>query len=290
MPVTLEATVETLLNSVDLSALDLSALATALDELRTAADSGDLGVVDTSVFSGTGTLTDTFGILGAPLYTEALIHSLAQQPSIRCKRAIVLRASLWWPVQPKPSFFALFTGVFGILSVYEERKQWTLQRMLASPTGGNTILLGKLLGNLIVVMAQLLILIVIALTVVASVALGEPTSIWGTQVGLLLVVVVSLSLAVSGVGVLIVGLARTPEQVQIIGPIVNMMLGVFGGAFGFPLPEPLPKLSLISWGTGAFEKLAGGQLDIGLNLVVLLAQGVLFFVVGSWFFRRRLNL
>ena len=99
-----------------------------------------------------------------------------------------------------------------------------------------------------------------------------------------------MSLAVSGIGVLIVGLARTPEQVQIIGPMVNMTLGVLGGSFGFGLPDPLPNLSLIHWGTTAFEQLASGQGNIGLNLLVLLAQGLIFFGIGSWFFKRRLNL
>ncbi len=70
----------------------------------------------------------------------------------------------------------------------------------------------------------------------------------------------------------------------------SKMLGMLGGSFGFSLPQPLPNLSLIYWGTAAFEKLAGGQSDIGVNLLVLAAQGLIFFVVGAWFFRRRLNL
>lgn len=289
LPVTLEATVETLLDHIDLGTLDIEAVATLLNELRTATDQGDLGIVDTSLFSGTGTLTDTFAILGC-LFTPGINPvTLQQQPLDSLQAGNSFARVLVVAGSAQAVFFALFTGVFGILSIYEERKQWTLQRILASPTTGNTLLLGKLLGNLVVVIAQLVILMV-ALTLVASIVLGEPTSIWGTNVGLLLLVVVALGLAVSGVGVVVVGLARTPEQVQIIGPLVNTMLGVFGSAFGFGLPEPLPRLSLITWGTGAFETLAGGQWDIGLNLLVLLAQGVLFFVIGAWFFRRRLNL
>lgn len=292
LPVTLEATVETAVNHINLDQLDLDALATVLESLRRAANTGDLRAIDLSAFNTgtfTGTLTDTFALLGC-LFTPGINPvSLAQQPLDTLQEGNNFSRVLVAVGSAQAVFFALFTGVFGILSIYEERKQWTLQRMLASPTGGNTILLGKLLGNLIVVIAQLLILM-IALSVIASIVLGEPTSIWGTRFGLLLVVVVSLSLAVSGIGVLIVGLARTPEQVQIIGPIVNTMLGVFGGAFGFPLPDPLPRLSLISWGTDAFGKLAGGQFDIGLNLLVLVGQGLLFFFIGSWFFRRRLNL
>ncbi|MCB0187655.1 MAG: ABC transporter permease, partial [Caldilineaceae bacterium] len=139
------------------------------------------------------------------------------------------------------------------------------------------------------VIAQLLVLMA-ALTIVASIVLGEPTMIWGHQIGLLLVAIIILSVAGSGIGVLIVGIARTPEQVQIIGPIVNMILGTLGGAFGFRLPDPLPRLSLIYWGTSAFEKLAGGENTIGLNFLVLASQGVIFFLIGAWFFRRRMKI
>jgi ABC-type transport system involved in multi-copper enzyme maturation permease subunit len=292
LPVTLEAALETLLNTVDLNQIDLDVLTATLDELRTAATTGDFPALSTNLTgtsTGTATITDTFAILGC-LFTPGINPvSLVQQPLDQLQEGSTFGRVLVIFGSAQAVFFALFTGVFGILSIYEERKQWTLQRMLASPTGGTTILLGKLLGNLIVVIVQLLVLMV-ALTVVATIASGTPTLIWGNNLGLLLVVVVLVSLAVSGIGVLIVGLARTPEQVQIFGPMVNMTLGVLGGAFGFSLPEPLPNLSLIYWGTSAFEKLAGGQLDIGVNLLVLAAQGLLFFIAGAWLFRRRLNL
>ncbi len=294
LPVTLEAAIETLLNTVDLNQIDLAALAVTLDELRTAATTGDFPVLSTNL-TGTGTsagvntITDTFAILGC-LFTPGINPvSLVQQPLDQLQESSTFGRVLVLFGSAQAVFFALFTGIFGILSIYEERKQWTLQRMLASPTSGNTILLGKLLGNLIVVIVQLLVLM-LALTGVATIALGTPTMIWGNHLGILLVLVVLVSLAVSGIGVLIVGVARTPEQVQIFGPLVNMMLAVLGGAFGFTLPEPVPNLSLIYWATSAFEKLAGGQLDIGSNLLVLATQGLLFFVVGAWLFRRRLNL
>jgi len=288
LPVTLEASLDTLLTRVDLNTLDLDALANTLNELQVATTTGDLGKVSTNL-TGTGTLTDTFAILGC-LFTPGINPvTLVQQPLDQLQEGNTFARLLVTVGSAQAVFFALFTGVFGILSIYEERKQWTLQRMLASPTSGNTILLGKLLGNLIVVIVQLLILMV-ALTVVATIVLGTPTMIWGLRLDLLLLTVVLVSVAVSGIGVLVVGVARTPEQVQIVGPIVNMLLGMLGGTFGFLLPQPLPSLSLISWGTSTFEKLAGGQADIGTNLLVLAVQGVIFFVVGAWFFRRRLNL
>jgi len=69
-------------------------------------------------------------------------------------------------------FFALFTGQNGILSMYEERKNWTLQRILISPTPRWAILGGKLVGVLVSVIFQLLAL-VFALTIVGSLIEGH---------------------------------------------------------------------------------------------------------------------
>jgi hypothetical protein len=49
-------------------------------------------------------------------------------------------------------------------------------------------------------------------------------------------------------------------------------------------------LALAYRGVDAFSKLAANETGIGLNLLVLVGQGLLFFVAGTWFFRRRLNL
>jgi len=186
-------------------------------------------------------------------------------------------------------FFALFTGIFGVLSVYEERKNWTLQRLLASPTSRSSILAGKLGGNVAVVWAQLALLMLF-LTLITSAIMRSPVNIWGDQWALILLTTVALSLAVSGLGVLVVGLARTPEQVQALGPVIAMFLGALGGAFCFALPDALANLSLITWGVDAFKSLAAGQTDIWFNLAVLFGQGALFFAIGVWLFRRRVEI
>lgn len=186
-------------------------------------------------------------------------------------------------------FFALFTGIFGMNSIYDERKNWTLQRLFAAPMPRSAILIGKLLGNIVVVAAQLTILF-LAFTVIASVVEGEPTFIWGTNLPLLIAVILAISLFVSGVGVLVVGLAKTQEQVQTFGPIVSAGLGAIGGSFGFRLPPQVAGFSPVWWGTEALRKLAAGETDILLPLVILLGSGMLFFAVGATFFKRRMEL
>jgi hypothetical protein len=57
-------------------------------------------------------------------------------------------------------FFAMFTAQFGVLSMHEERREWTLQRLVISPTPRSHILAGKLLGVFVTVIFQLVVLLV----------------------------------------------------------------------------------------------------------------------------------
>jgi ABC-2 type transport system permease protein len=183
-------------------------------------------------------------------------------------------------------FFALFTGENGVLSMYEERRNWTLQRILISPTPRWTVLGGKLLGTLVSVVAQLVILVV-ALTVVGSLLEGQITFIWGTDVAKLVLVLLAVSVAVSGLGILLAGLLKGVEQANIVGSVLNMALGILGGAFGFQLPRSVAQFSLVFWARNAFDLLAAGRGDIWPNILVLLAEGVVMFGIGLFFFNRK---
>ncbi len=183
-------------------------------------------------------------------------------------------------------FFALFTGQFGILSMYEERKDGTLQRILVSPTPRWAILGGKLVGVLVSVLFQLLALAV-ALTVVGSLIEGHLAFIWGTDLGRLGLTFLAVAVAVSGLGMLLAGVLKGIEQANIVGSVLNIALGVLGGAFGFQLPRSVAQFSLIYWARDAFDTLAAGRGDISLNLLVLFVQGAVMFAIGLFLFSRR---
>ena len=183
-------------------------------------------------------------------------------------------------------FFALFAGQSGILSMYEERKNWTLQRMLVSPTPRWAILSGKLVGVLVTVLFQMLALI-LALTVVGSFMEGRPTFIWGTDLPRLGLVLFAVAIAVSGLGMFLAGVLKGIEQANIVGSVLNMGLGVIGGAFGFQLPRLIAEFSLIFWARQAFEKLSAGHGDVSLNILVLIAEGAVMFAIGLFLFNRK---
>jgi ABC-2 type transport system permease protein len=183
-------------------------------------------------------------------------------------------------------FFALYTGQFGILSMYEERKAGTLQRILVSPTPRWNILGGKLIGVLVSVLFQLFILI-IALTAVGSLIEGRPVFIWGNDILRLVLVLIAVAIATSGLGMFLAGVLKGIEQANIVGSVLNIALGVLGGGFGFQLPKAVSQFSFIYWGRDAFEKLAAGVGDTNLNLLVLFVEGVILFLIGLYLFNRK---
>jgi ABC-2 type transport system permease protein len=198
----------------------------------------------------------------------------------------VTRSILVWVGSAQAMFFALFTAQFGVLGLHNERRQGTLQRMVVSPTPRAYILTGSLLGVFITVIFQITILVV-ALTAVGSLLQGKLDLIWGSEYLLIVGLVLAVGLAVSGFGMLMAAIVKTPEQGQILGPIVNMAMGVLGGAFGFLLPKTVAIFSIVYWGREAFQRLAAGEADIGTNLLVLVVQGAVMYAVGVVLFNRR---
>lgn len=185
-------------------------------------------------------------------------------------------------------FFAMFAGQAMVLTIIGERRAGTLQRMLLTPTPRRVILTGKLFASFVTAVIQLVILL-LALTAIASILEGRPMFIWGSNLLALAAVIVALSLCVSGLGVLLTSLARTPEQVGPIGAVINIVMALTGGGFGVPPILPLAYISFIYWGTDAFFKLAANDSDIWLNMAVLMIYGLVMFGVGSVLFSRRVE-
>lgn len=186
------------------------------------------------------------------------------------------------------TFFALFVAQFGVLSVIEERRAGTLQRILTTPTTRGSFLGGKLLGTWITALAQLLLLM-FALSLIASLLEGRLILVWGADLAALLAIILPLCLAVAGLGLLLVAFVQRPEQVGPVGSIINIVLAMLGGAFGFSVPEPLAWFSPVYWATDAMGKLGFGNPDVALNAIALTVQAAVLCGVGLWFFRRRVE-
>ena len=188
--------------------------------------------------------------------------------------------------------FMLFTARGSAGSVLEERQDGTLARLMSTPTPRIVILLGKLTGTFVTCVLQL-VLLFLFLTLVGSLMSGEPQFIWGRNVGSILLVMVSISLAASGLGTLLTSLVKTPQESDFIGSIIILAMALLSGAFftveNIPVLRALSRFTLNHWGVDAFTRLSMDQTDIGLNVVVLLVFGVVTFGAGLFLFNRRLE-
>ena len=190
----------------------------------------------------------------------------------------------------------MFTARGGAGSLLTERRQWTLQRLIASPTPRPAILLGQMLGTVVNCIVQLIALF-IALTLIGSVIAGELQFIWGRNIPAILLMIVTVSIAAAGLGALITGLARSEEQANVIGSAVIIVMGLLSGSFfpvqaleSAPVVRVLPYLTINYWAVDAFLSLAIGEGSILLNVALLLGLGAVMFGIGWWAFNRQLDI
>jgi ABC-type Na+ efflux pump permease subunit len=185
-------------------------------------------------------------------------------------------------------FFALFTANANASSIMEEERDGTFVRLLATPTLQITLLAGKLISTIVMVIVQL-VLLFIAFTMIGSALEGDLIFIWGTKFAHILLVILLTAFAASGLGAVVASSAKTPEQAGAIGTVINMFMAVTGGAFGFRFASGIRYASAVYWGSNAFEELAGGGTDIWLNILVLGAFGAGTFPLALALLRRRFN-
>ncbi len=189
-------------------------------------------------------------------------------------------------------FFMMFTAIGSSTELLQERRDGTLQRQLVSPTARLTLLVGKFLGVFFNCLVQVALL-ALALTLVGSLLQGEFSFIWGNNLLLVALTLITVALATGGIGTFVVSLVKTPEQANVLSGVIGILFGVLGGAFftidNVPVLNQVRVITPHYWGVDAFTRLALNQTDIGQNLIVLTLIGAVFFIAGVTIFNRRLE-
>ncbi|WP_188193684.1 ABC transporter permease [Nonomuraea sp. SYSU D8015] len=162
-------------------------------------------------------------------------------------------------------FFLFFVTMMSVTSIFDERREGTLARLLVAPITRRAILLGKSLGGVLVGVLSMVILIT-----VSTLALGAD---WGNPLGVAALAVAAV-LAATGVTAAVATFARTTEQASNRLSVIAMVLGLFGGAL-FPIAQ-LEALSFVSvltphhWFLQGLGDLAGGSLAVVVVPVLML--------------------
>ncbi|GLU50017.1 ABC transporter permease [Nocardiopsis ansamitocini] len=135
-------------------------------------------------------------------------------------------------------FFLFFAAMFSVNSIFEERGNGTLARLLAAPISRPGVLAAKLSSAVLVGIASMAILVI-----ASSLLFGAD---WGAPLG---VAALSVSGVLAAVGITagVAGFAGNSEQALNWLSVIAMLLGVLGGAL-FPITQ-LGALSTLSYFT-----------------------------------------
>jgi ABC-2 type transport system permease protein len=197
-------------------------------------------------------------------------------------------------------FFTYFAVAFGVMftllsatngagGVLDEVERGTITRLLGSPLGAPLLFFSKFLALLVIALTQLgLYMLLTTLLFSAS---------WGT-LPLVLLGLLATATAAAGFGAIVAGLAQSHEQVNVIGMVLTLGMGLLGGSI-WPietLPGPVQFLSRFTynrWAIETFQTLAvpGFDLtDIWVAVLVLFAMGLVGLAFGAWRLSRWLKL
>lgn len=180
-------------------------------------------------------------------------------------------------------FFVMGTTARSVLT---ERREGTLARVLASPTSATGVVLGKSIAVFVLGLLSML-----TVYVVTTVAFGVD---WGDPLGVLLVIV-AVVVAITGLSLIVTGLARNEEQAQSLTIIGTLLLAVLGGTFIYSASGALADARAFTpngQALMAFIDLSAGEagwLDVLPRVGIILVIGLVSGAIGLVSIRRGLQ-
>lgn len=187
-----------------------------------------------------------------------------------------------------PGFAVMFVmmGVFFAgAAMVNERRLGTLARLLTTPTGKLAIISGEMLGFFLLALVQFLILILFG-----QFALGVN---WGSSPIGVLLIVVSFSLAVTGLGTLLAVFVKTSAQAGAFAVLVSMVTSMIGGSW-WPIEiapkfmQNVAKFTPQYWAVNGLTKLITrgfGISSILTNFGILMGIAVISLMLSVALFR-----
>jgi len=190
--------------------------------------------------------------------------------------------------QSSPGMIVQFV-VFGLntsaMVLVLERKSRTLQRLLTTPITRTQVIAGHVLAMFIVVFLQQLLYVAFGQLAFGVDYMREPLAI--------LLVMVTLALWVSSLGLLIGAAAKSEDQVMMWALMAMFVFSAMGGAW-FPLDvtgktfAAIGHLMPTAWAMDGFQNIVLRGLGLSSVLLpagILLAYAVAFFGLAVWRFR-----
>lgn len=178
-------------------------------------------------------------------------------------------------------FFSMFTIMFGIGTIVDEKELMVWQRQLVSPLSKKELITGNLLSNFIVSMAQMLVVVIISKLLF--------NMDWGGSTLALLSVLGAYVIAGTAMGLFITGFIKTQQQLAAVLPTIIVSTSMIGGCmwpvemmgskFLRTFAEFLPQ----RWGMDGLSKVIlynGGIGDVIKPIIILLIIAVVFLLAA----------
>lgn len=180
-------------------------------------------------------------------------------------------------------FMSMYTIVFGVGSILEDKQYNTWDKMMISPLTKTGILGGNFISSFMVGAFQVLLLIFLT-----KYMMGMD---WGQNDKFPLVVAIGLLFVITTtcMGLLLAGVVKTHNQLSNVTPILLTSTSMLGGAM-WPLEivessfiRALANITPQKWAIEAMEKIVvynGNLVDILPGIGVLLLMSAVFFSLG----------
>jgi ABC-2 type transport system permease protein len=221
---------------------------------------------------------------------QPLVTAVGSQPASLGQGEQVVISGVQIGVPGFAVLFIFLTAQITARSIYDEKKTGTFRRLMAAPLGKWRMLIGKLIPNFIVVLLQVVVMFAAGMFLLPLIGLDALRL--GKDPVALVLLVLSIALCCTTLGILIAAVARTEAQIGGIAALVLWVLAFLGGSFIplFLINESMATLGQVTphyWAvTGFYDLLTRGQglaaiLD---SIAILLGFSTVFFVIGAWRF------
>ena len=175
--------------------------------------------------------------------------------------------------------FVMLTVLGGMLILFNERRQWTLQRIAVSPVSRAQILGGKAGAYVVIGLVQFCTVFLVGVMVGMSFG-NAPLALFATMLAFVL--------CITGLTFALAPHMKSEQQAGGLSRLLALTLAPLGGAWWPlaivpPFMRAIGHLSPVAWAMDAFQTLIwydGGFEDILLELGVLTGAAVVFFVLG----------
>ncbi len=248
-------------------------LADASAEVRHGVEAQNLGVIMTR--------------LNEMRRTPAIVVTSEDLEGAKIEGGITLFFALMFP--GITVMFTFFTVGMSGASLLNEREAGTLRRLLAAPIPRGAIIAGKMLAYMLLVCLQVVVLFGVA-NILFDMPLGK------SPVALVLLTL-ALALVATALGMLVAALSGTAQQADNIGTVLGFVLAGIGGCIAMsqtPLTRTEGFMGVLSNLTphghaleGYYRLMAENATFVQIlpEIGILLAMGVVFFLVARWRFR-----